>query len=243
MKCLSSSALKIIAMVCMLCDHMWATVIPGSTWLTMVGRLAFPIFAFQIAEGASRTFNIRAYTKRLFWFAILSEVPFNLMCSGMPIWPLHQNVLFTFWISVLILRQLKKAKEEHDALRYILTAVIFAVVGYLVGTVFLVDYYGYGILMVILFYVTRDLPYGWAAQLAGMVYINCHMMGGQTIPFSLGGMNWEFPIQALAVLALIPIWLYSGEKGKSYKMVRPMCYAFYPLHILILALVGIFVLN
>jgi len=47
--------LKILAMVFMLCDHMWATVIHGNDWLTCVGRLAFPIFAFQIAEGYAHT--------------------------------------------------------------------------------------------------------------------------------------------------------------------------------------------
>lgn len=38
-------------MALMLCDHMWATVVPGGQWMTNLGRLAFPIFAFQIAEG------------------------------------------------------------------------------------------------------------------------------------------------------------------------------------------------
>lgn len=51
LKCLNSLHLKLLAMALMLCDHMWATVIPGAAWMTSIGRLAFPIFAFQIAEG------------------------------------------------------------------------------------------------------------------------------------------------------------------------------------------------
>lgn len=244
-KCLSASALKIIAMVCMLCDHVWATVAPGyeeTLWLTMVGRLAFPIFAFQIAEGFCRTFNARAYTKRLFWMAVVTELPFNLMTSGGLIYPFHQNVLFTFWLSLLILRRLKRC-GERDTLYYILNVVLFSVLGYVAGTLLFVDYQGYGILMVILFYVTRDLPYGRLAQLVGMLYINWHMIGGLQIPIPVGGGEFMLPIQGLAVLSLVPIWLYSGEKGKHYQIVQPLCYGFYPVHILVLALIAMFVLN
>lgn len=245
LKCLSASALKIIAMACMLCDHIWATVAPGyeeTLWLTMVGRLAFPIFAFQIAEGFSRTYNARAYTKRLFWMAVITEIPFNLMSSGGVIWPLHQNVLFTFWLSVLILRRLKRCRER-DNLYYILNVVIFSLIGYVVGTLLFVDYYGYGVLMVILFYVCRDLPYGRIAELVGMIYINAHLMKGLVIPIEIGGGELSLPLQGLAVLALIPIWMYNGEKGRYYKVIKPLCYAFYPVHILILAMIGMFVLN
>ena len=51
LKCLSALDLKLLAMTLMLCDHLWATIVPGAMWLTNLGRLAFPIFAFQIAEG------------------------------------------------------------------------------------------------------------------------------------------------------------------------------------------------
>lgn len=244
LKCLSASTLKIIAMICMFCDHMWATVAPGyeeTLWMTMVGRIAFPIFAFQIAEGFSRSYNVRAYTKRLFWAAVITEIPFNLMTGGGLINPFHQNVLFTFWLSVLILRRVKACKENN--LRYILNLVICSTLGFILGTVLFLDYYGYGVLMVILFYVCRDLRYGWIGELVGMVYINAHLIGGLVIPVMVGGREWLLPLQGLAVLALVPIWMYNGEKGRYYSVVRPVCYAFYPVHMLILALIAMFVLN
>ena len=58
-KCLNAAHLKIIAMVCMLLDHMWATLISGNLWMTCVGRIAFPIFAFQVAEGYAHTKNFK----------------------------------------------------------------------------------------------------------------------------------------------------------------------------------------
>ena len=51
LKCLNGLTLKLLAMALMLCDHMWATVVPGGQWMTNLGRLAFPIFAYFTAEG------------------------------------------------------------------------------------------------------------------------------------------------------------------------------------------------
>ena len=69
LKCLNSLHLKLLAMALMLCDHMWATVIPGAAWMTSIGRLAFPIFAFFVAEGCRKTRDYAAYLRRLFCFA------------------------------------------------------------------------------------------------------------------------------------------------------------------------------
>ena len=79
LRCLNSLFLKLLAMALMLCDHLWATVIPGNNWLTAVGRLAFPIFAYQVAEGFFLTHNRKKYLGRMFVFALISEIPFNLL--------------------------------------------------------------------------------------------------------------------------------------------------------------------
>ena len=82
---LSAMTLKYIAMATMLVDHMGYVLFPWILWLRCVGRIAFPIFAFQIAEGCIRTHDRRRYALRLLLFAVLTEVPFDLAFSGRPL--------------------------------------------------------------------------------------------------------------------------------------------------------------
>ena len=95
---LNSLHLKLLAVVTMLIDHMGFTLFPHAVWMRAVGRLAFPIFCFLIAEGCAHTHDKKRYAGRLLLFAVLSELPFNLMCSGQWISWNYQNVLWTLLI-------------------------------------------------------------------------------------------------------------------------------------------------
>ena len=96
----TSASLHIMAMIFMLCDHLWGTIVPGNDWLTCIGRIAFPIFAFMIVEGYYHTNNLKKYVQRLLCFAIISEIPFNLALGSSLFYPIHQNVLWSFLISI-----------------------------------------------------------------------------------------------------------------------------------------------
>lgn len=234
---ITSFTLHIIAMLLMLCDHLWATVLSQHEWLTWIGRIAFPIFAFMIVEGYFHTHNLKKYLGRLLFWAVISEIPFNLMYSGSLIYPFHQNVLWTLLIGLLLISGIEKVKQKEKP---VLTIVVFAasaIAGYIVGLLLMVDYFGCGVWTVLLFYLFRKRKW-WCflGQLVGMIWINAKLLGGQLIPLEIFGQEIFISEQSLACLALIPIWLYKGRQGPHNTIIRIAFYAFYPVHMLTLSL-------
>ncbi len=236
---ISSAGLHILAMALMLMDHMWATVMTGSDWMTCVGRIAFPIFAFMIAEGYARTRDVKKYMKRMLIWALIAEIPFNLMTSGLPVNPVHQNVLWTFLIALCGIRIIEKAKDKPPV-RFWLTAALTVLLSWLIGMLTMVDYMGFGVLTVYVFHFfrRRDII-GFLGQLVLLWIINIEMLGGLVYPFTLFGREFYFSQQGLALLALIPIWLYKGRQGYQAKWFKIFCYAFYPAHMLVLYLLAL----
>lgn len=233
---LSSAALHIIAMAFMLIDHLWATFFPMQEWMSCVGRLAFPIFAFLTVEGFFHTRNLKRYLLRMLIFALVSEIPFDLMYGGTVFYPFHQNVLWTFLIALLGIAAMERAKRRSKVL-YALTAVLVVLLGYVLGTLTMVDYFGAGVLTVFVFYFFRQRRW-WCLllQVAALYWINVELLGGQIYPITLAGVEFGLYQQSLALLSLIPIWLYRGKQGHHSKVFQYTCYAFYPAHLLVLGL-------
>ncbi len=236
---LTSFSLHILGMIFMLCDHLWATVIPGHQWLTWLGRLAFPTFAFLIVEGYFHTRNFKRYLRRILIFALLAEIPFNLMYTASWIFPFHQNVLWTFLIALLCMKSIDTLRARFKPWIALPLAVLPAVVFPFLATLAMTDYYGYGVLTVLVFYLFRgNRWYHRLGQFAGLLYINWFLISGLNLPVNLFGRHLEIPQQGFAILALIPIWLYSGRQGPHNKFIRYCFYAFYPVHLLILGLLS-----
>ncbi len=233
---LTSNMLRTIAVILMLSDHVWATYMSFGNWMTYIGRMAFPIFAFQIAEGFVHTSNFKKYALRLFSFAIATEIPFNLFYSSRFFNPFHQNVLFTLLLGLLAISIIDKAKKNRTAKNIAISALWLALIC-LVSSLGFVDYGFLGMITVVMFYLLRDFPFAWLAQLIAMVLINIVFFEGQVFPVEIFGKYLEIPSQGFAVFALIPIWLYAGKKGKSSKVMQYGFYAFYPVHMLILYLI------
>ena len=228
-----------IAIGCMLLDHMWATIIPGNQWMTIVGRLAFPIFAFLIVEGFVHTSDFKKYAKRLFVFGIISEIPFNLIYSGSIVFPFHQNVMFTLLLGLLCIEKIEKLKSNKE-IKFIIKTILKVLGLLLLGLVSFVDYGITGILTVIIFYLFRKVKFGDILQLISLILLYIVFFKGQSIIVNLFGVEYFFPLQGIGVMSLIPIWLYNGKKGKKNKVVQYGFYAFYPVHMLALYLIYYF---
>ncbi len=232
-------SLRIMAMIFMLCDHLWATVIHGNEWLTCIGRLTFPIFAFLIVEGYFHTKSLKKYVLRLLIFAVISEIPFNLVTGNTLFNPMHQNVLWTFLIGIFLIFLNEKARAKGKWWLTLLAAAGTIALGFVLGLLTFVDYFHGGVFMVLTFYFFRGRKWwNFLGQAALMWYINFEILGGYSYVLPLFGKEFYFPQQGFALLALIPIWLYRGKQGYHNKTLQYAFYAFYPAHLLILWLIG-----
>ena len=220
-KGLSQEGLKILACVTMLVDHA-ALLFGGSPWLRAIGRLAFPIYCFLLTEGIRHTRDVRRYLSRLLFAAIVSEPIYDLVlypCVG--IWQ-HQNVLWTLALGCAMLWCMTMI---HKPVAKLAVMLLFALAAQLVRA----SYGSSGIYMIALFALCRGMPEGKWVLAAGLLVINW-LMGSFTAPvFGL-----DVPVQLFAELALVPIFLYSGEKRTRLKAVSWGFYLFYPAHLLLL---------
>lgn len=223
---LDGGTLKGIAAALMLTDHVGAILLPEVPVLRCVGRLAFPIFAFFIAEGYAHTRDFGRYFRRLAILAVVSEIPFNLE-NGVVFDLTRQNVLFTFCLALLTLRGLEALGRERGFGRWAGCGLVLAA-GFAAGELLRTDYGGWGVVTVALLQLCRDGKYAKLWLLLAMAAVNGLGMGSLTMPV-FGG---EMPIQIFAVAALPVIWLYNGQAGP--KGLRRAFYVFYPAHLLVL---------
>lgn len=236
----TSMSLHVMAMTFMLCDHLWGTIIPGNDWLTCVGRIAFPIFAFLIVEGYFHTKNLKKYVGRLLLFAFLSEIPFDLAIGSRLFYPIHQNVLWSFLISIGLIHWNERVRQTGKLWLRLPVGCVSVLLGYVVGLITMVDYYHAGILTVLVFYFFRQKKWwSYAGQLLCLWYINIEMLGGFSYEVQIFGQTRFLMQQGLALLALLPIWLYRGKQGYHSKWLQYVYYGFYPLHLLILGVLKV----
>ena len=218
-KVFSQEGLKLLACITMLIDHIGATIIPDLN-LRIIGRLSFPIFCFLMVEGIWHTRNVKKYGLRLAIGALLSELPFDLLFFGGFTWT-HQSVMVTLLLGLLAVYWGRKQKN------YLLPFAVCFLAAEFLGT----DYGGWGVAMIVMFAVTKELPHRFWLQLLGMALI-FWCMGSYAVPF--GGIR--IPIQFFALPAMIPIGLYSGEKLTRNPVAQWAFYLFYPVHLTILLL-------
>lgn len=221
---MSSFALHIWAMLLMLCDHLQLTLLPDLPILRCVGRLAFPLFAFMAVEGYLHTRSLKKYLLRLLMLAVISEIPFDLLVSGSVFDPMHQNVIWTIILGLCCIRAFENISTD---LKKMLSAVVI-IASLAAAIIARVDYSSAGVLTLLAFYAFRGNTVRCRLmQLLSLAFINLVL---------LGGIEFAFPYQALAVLSLPIIWLYDGSQGPHNGFIKAANYLFYPAHMLILAL-------
>ena len=222
---LSGSAIKMIAVLCMTVDHAARIVLQdckslyeplfhlGHTDVSwqfimqcVIGRIAFPLFAFLVVEGYSHTRSVRRYAMTLFIFAVLSIVPWSLM-HGSYFTMGSQNVLFTLLLGLLSIHAIERLSS--------LKAAVSVGGALLIAWLTHCDYGASGVAFIVLLHLLRHRRlYQGLAVVATFFSRKTKMC---------------------AVLAIIPMMMYNGKRGFIHgPIAKYFLYAFYPLHLVIL---------
>ena len=219
LKILDNTTIKLIAILIMLMDHITITFFPEKTIFIKIGEIAFPLFAFLIAEGFHYTKDRKKYFMNLFGFALLSEGCFDLGLYGKINW-LHQNVLFTMSIAVLLLisyEKIKTCKKFTNDIKIALICAVFSI-SLLISLIMFTDHTLYGVILIFIYYILRDKPLIKFPLAAILLFI-------------------VFPYK-YALISIPILLLYNGKRGYNIKY---FFYAFYPVHLSILAIIRLFV--
>ena len=212
--------------------------------LRMIGRLSFPIFAYLIAMGYSKTNSVSKYFCRLLIFGVVSQLPFSLAFNkqvsvhslfdfikffiGSPI-P-HLNVFFTLAIGLLAIRIWDNGDSKTFKIMSVLALGISA-------EAFYTDYGIYGVAMILTFYVFRENKIKTIlSQVIVYMLFNASQILLYMYEFKGSSINLVWFMQVLSLIALIFIFKYDGKKGKD---LRYIFYAFYPVHLLVIGLIKI----
>ena len=224
---MSSFVLKILACCSMFFDHIGYLIFNGPSFFNYIGRLAFPIFAFQITEGYIHTKDLKKYMIRLFIFALISQIPFmlfnNLLLDRFGI-----NVMFTLLLGLICITVF----DKYNKFLGILLAVVLGIIAKKLSF----DYDIYGISIIMIFYIFRKntLLKSFAFLIATFLKYALILVpyGFTTFLNYFSSLNNISLYTIFTCSSIIPICCYNGKKGKDIKY---FLYLFYPIHLLLIS--------
>lgn len=198
--------LKLIAAILMVWDHVSIIFFPEFLILRAPGRICFPIFAYYTAIGARHTKNISKYFAKLLIFAIITQPIYQaLLLHGL-------NALFTMLYGAVVVYLWQQNKVWCISTAIFITGLAFFIPA--------LDYGWYGIVTILLFSLTENLP--------TLQFLSQGVL--QLVDYAMG----SHPIQALSILALP---LLNNKHFPFVTLPRYFFYVFYPLHLGILLMI------
>ncbi|MBS5989524.1 TraX family protein [Anaerococcus hydrogenalis] len=219
---INGAVLKYIAFISMFIDHFNKAIITPylnyqqplvaiSTIFDIIGRIAFPIFAFMIVEGFYKTKSRGKYLRNLLIFAIISEIPYDMFQSKVFINNRSQNIMWALALGLLTLIIVDKLKGKiKNKYTWLILSILVVGVNAIIATLLSFDYDYYSIIIIFILYLFYD------KRLVGSLISYLVIIK-----------------EVYAILGFAVINFYNGEKGKQNKLFN---YLFYPVHLLILGL-------
>ena len=222
---MSSFALKLLAALFMLIDHTGDAIIGKYSFLNLIGRMAFPIFCFQLVQGYIHTKDKKKHLSKLLLFAIISQIPFSLFQSTYTT-EFHVNVLFTMFIGTLAIYYCEKNKNKY-------LKIVIVIIASILNELIKADYGYFGVILISVIYyfeASTNIKNKKIKQIIA-IFLLCNL---RYIPRMIAypqHMDSYFLQGIFTSLSVIFICLYNHKEGPKLKY---FFYIFYPLHMLIL---------
>lgn len=216
---LTNNQLKIIAMLAMLFDHIGIVLFPQNIVFRIIGRIAFPIFAYMIAEGCTYTKSKTKYLIKMAGFALICQSVYSFVTGS-----LYQNILITFTLSVTVIFCIDKSIEKSSLLSGAVLLTVSGIVVFICLVApqllelhdFQIDYGLSGVLFPIAVYLAPTKR----------EKIICAVLIMLLMGFVFGGVQWY------ALLSVPLLLLYNGKRGQT--SLKHLFYIFYPTHLVVI---------
>ena len=199
-----SNTLKLLAILFMLIDHIGGIVYPHLEILRIVGRIAFPLFAYQLAIGFRHTRNPFQQLKYLFLFGLISQIPYMI---GFGLTEISLNIFFTLFVGYALVLAIEKQRYGVGAVMVI------------VGSAIPLEYGIYGVLLPVMFHLLSSRPISQFLAFAFATTLYSLVLS---------------PLQIFAVLAFVVLLVVKMTPGLNVSVSKWFFYGFYPAHIVVL---------
>lgn len=226
---MNGTTLKLIAIASMVFDHIGTVFFPEITMFRLLGRISLPIFVFLLTEGFSKTNNKSKYAQRLFVFGIISIVPHSLAFFNKLFCFSCQNIFFTLLITFVMLCLFDQVKAN----KYRPIVSLFILILVVALSVFLrLEYAVVCPLMATIFYTLKE------KRIKTICCLFISIIIGYTIEcYFIFNVNLVIAamssvLELIALLAIIPLLFYNGEKGNM--LPKYFFYWFYPIHLIVI---------
>lgn len=221
---MSAFVLKIIACISMVIDHIKYVIPETENFITIyAGRIAFPLFAFLIAEGYVHTKNLKKYYLRLIIYGIISQVPYMLFYSVFSD-SVKLNIMFTLLLGLLTITVYDKIKKKYLSIPIICILIALS-------EIINVDYTWYGVATIFIMYICRNTKLYLFTGFGILCFIYYLVLGLMT-PITIKTIIY---LIFNYIIPIICITVYNQKQGIKLKY---FFYSFYPIHLFIFYLLS-----
>ena len=232
---MTAFTLKTIALVAMLIDHSAVAFLDTFPfWFRAVGRLAYPIFAYLLAEGFRHTKAPEKFLMRLLVFALISEIPYDLVMGNVVNFAANTNIFYTLFLGGMAICLYERFKERRGWQTMAVLAAILPTA--ILAEILSADYGGMGVLFIFTMYAIKPMTLRLTAMGAFTLTQFIPLVMAHSL--SIAAKSEYLLMIPFALVTVGLIAMYNGERGRKAKW---LFYWAYPAHLAVLALIRVMI--